>query len=1137
MNVTDLTDPIVVVVPDDWAEEPSARRLAGACGAPLLPHNAFDQALFRGHRVIACGNMANNAAVAWLYNARRCFVDTLFPGGDHYLLTSIRDPLGHGPGAVVAGASSEAGLDAAVAELIRIVEAAGGLPRRVSARRLPGLPEPPADSELDELVRRDLALWDGGWVASPFRGGRLKTYLWNHYLSGHESWGRLVAAIFAGSIQPWREQRLRHPDEYHDFFHLDQFIHLWELVEDDPVYEPAHRRAVVEMLVELLRQLAGLFYLREEVNPDGLPRQNHVTFVGLNLAAGHDYLSRRHGIAEFEAAARRVERIFEGQASGYKPNDDGGVGYVWLTPRHTNDYLLARGDHRFVDGGPVADLCRLAAITTDNLRSEVGYGDTSGFSAFESGGWREHLWPLLASLGRARDPGHLWLLNWLAEGKRPTLDQGLESWRATVEATPEAFALEGVEPKLPGELLGVTTLALPEAARRWVEAAAPESYRPVPGERYFDKLCLRPGFSPDDEYMLLEGVGTFCHGHEDTNAILRLTWRNRAWLADGDYIRAAPRFHNSVTVQRDGVGVLEPPGAGVVIPPLARLTMERDEEDWGLVQSEAPGYNGLDWRRSLVWRKGRYLVVLDELLCREPGDYRCRCLWRVIGDISAGEDRLRLRQGDVELSLICADGSTGEVVEDPGGPWGGYPHHRGPLHVAHRKIARRLRAGESILFAHVFTPLGQIQVKPLGPGRIRIRDGGEEATVLLGAGRPEVETRRIPATVPSTRGPAVRPAPAAAPRSAHPPAAPASARGFAASPPIWERRLDAGAIGPLAISKSPETVHLLAGGETGEVVSLDAGSGADVWRVKLDSPASALLWADIDADGVPEALVGSAASELIVLDGGSGRERWRRPMRNLYGAESPVTALAVADLEGAGDLSLLAGTAGWYVNVFTPGGAAKWAQWIRYHVITALEAADTDGDGRAEVIVGTTYSTPLTVHDFDGAFRWSTLEQVGAEGNATTPRRGIHLTRMRLSDLNGDGIREIVYGTEDGWLFAVEPRAGEELWQLNVVGEVAALEVLPGGVVAANGFGDLYCLDPDGTLRRHSHPCEWVRASTRLEDDLVLAAEGGRLLRVNAAGELIGASWTGGEVRRLAAAGRHLVCVLDDGRMAAHSFE
>ena len=206
-----------------------------------------------------------------------------------------------------------------------------------------------------------------------------------------------------------------------------------------------------------------------------------MTFIGLNLAAGHDYLSRRHGITEFAAAARRVERIFEGQASGYKPNDDAGVGYVWLTPRHTNDYLLAGGDYRFVDGGPVDDLCRLAAVTTDNLRSEVGYGDSSGFSAFERGGWRLHLWPLLASLWRTRDPGHLWLLNWLGEGKRPNLTHGMESWRASVGATEEGFTLEGVEPELPGELLGVTALELPEAARRWVGASVPEGYRPAPG--------------------------------------------------------------------------------------------------------------------------------------------------------------------------------------------------------------------------------------------------------------------------------------------------------------------------------------------------------------------------------------------------------------------------------------------------------------------------------------------------------------------------------------------------------------------------------------------------------------------------------------------------------------------------------
>ena len=78
-HLIDLSDPTVVVVPDGWAEEEPARRLADACGAPILSHGGFDESLFRDHHVIACGNMADNAAVTRLYNARRCFADTLFP--------------------------------------------------------------------------------------------------------------------------------------------------------------------------------------------------------------------------------------------------------------------------------------------------------------------------------------------------------------------------------------------------------------------------------------------------------------------------------------------------------------------------------------------------------------------------------------------------------------------------------------------------------------------------------------------------------------------------------------------------------------------------------------------------------------------------------------------------------------------------------------------------------------------------------------------------------------------------------------------------------------------------------------------------------------------------------------------------
>ena len=1127
----------IIVVPDELAEEPLMQRLADACSTPLVAHRAFEPAAFAASHVIACGHMGNNAAITQLYNGRRCFVDTLFPGDDAYLVRSISDPMRHGFNAIVAGASNEAGLFAAVAALTAIIDASDGTLGRVYASRLERAPEPPSPAEFGALIDQDLATWDGGWVASPFRGGKLRSYLWNHYLTDHAAWGHLIAAIFAGSIEPWREQRRQAPEAYHDFFHLDLFIHLWDLVEDHPMYEAADRHAVVEMFTDLLGHLAGIFYLKEEINPDGLPRQNHATFIGLNLAAGHEYLSRCYGVTEFAAVSARIERLFEGQASGYKPNDDAGVGYVWHVPRHTLDYLLTRDDYRYLDEGHVTDLCRLLAITTDNLRSEVGYGDSSGFSAFESSGWHAHLWPLLASLWHSGDPTHLWLLNWLAEGRRPGLEHGLESWHATVLPADGGFVLPGVEARLPQDLLGITALRLPDAVLRWVAREVPVAHAPAPEARYFDKLCLRPSFSVDDEYLLLEGIGTLCHGHEDTNAILRLTWKGRAWLADGDYIRAAPRFHNSITVQRDGVGVLRSPGDGLVIPPLARLMTQRSDGHGGLVQSMVVGYNGLDWRRDLVWRSGRYIAVVDELTCTEPGDYSCRCLWRVVGDVRAATGGVRLQQGDAELFVLHADDvndahTTREIVEDGGGAWGGYPHHNGPLHVIHQKTDRYLDAGESIRFLHVFTPREGITVDRCGPGLMRITDGDDATIVGVTSGGEAGDTAAAepPAELTAEMASWV-PVGAGGGGLADPPAI-----HIAPALPRW-RRSASEAIGPIALFEEGGDQRVLIADATGGLECVAASDGQQAWRVTLSSPAFVLQARDIDGDGFAEILVGTAASEVIVLDGSTGRQRWRRPLKNLYDTPAPATTLCVADLEGDGELSVLVGTAGWFVNVFQPDGTPKWANWFRYHVITALAAADVDGDGRAEVIVGNTYSTPLTVHEFDGAFRWSTLEQVGAEGNATTPRRGIGLTHLRLADLDGNGRQEILYGTEDGWVYAVDAADGAGVWQLNIVGKVVALEGMPAGIMVANEFGDLYTLRHDGHVSARVHVSEWIHAAVRSGDDLIIANELGQLLRYDATGTRAGAIQADGKVEQLHCTGHDLICALGDGSICSYRME
>ncbi len=1140
---TRLDEPVVIVVPDDLVDDKQMRRLADACTAPILPQEAFDNSAFAEAHVITCGHLANNKAIERLYNGRHCFVDTLFPGGDDYLVRSINDPFGSGHNAIVAGASSVAGLERAVTALTDQIAASHDVVDRVHAHRLEESPQRPNRSSVDELIAKDLAMWHGGWVASPFRGGKLKSYLWHQYLDDDKIWGRLISGIFSGSMELWLDQRRREPSAYHDFFHLDQFIHLWDLVEDHPAYSPTDRQAVVEMFSELLRHLAGLFYLREEVNPDGMPRQNHATFIALNLAAGHEYLSRRYGITEFAQISERVERIFAGQALGYKPNDDGGVGYVWHTPRHTLDYWLRRDDYRYLDDGHVSDLCRLLAITTDNLRSEVGYGDSSGYTAFERAGWQAHLWPMLASVWRNKNPEHLWLLNWLAQDKMPGIDHALESWHASVLHTDGGFSVPGIESALPEDLLGVTALPLSDSVLRLVAHGAPTAHQPDGKSRYFDKLSVRPGFDADEEYLLLEGIGTLCHGHEDTNAILRLSWKGRAWLVDGDYIRAAPKFHNSVTVQRDGVGVLESPGDGLVIPPLARLLTEHSHSDGGTVQSEVVGYNGVDWRRNLIWRRGRYIAVVDEMRCTEAGEFSCRCLWRVVGDVTQTQELVGLRQGDVQLFVHNADGSVREIVDD-GAVWGGYPHHDGHVHVVHQKTSRRLKVGESIVFLHLFTPHDSVSVQPCGQSRMRILDGeetrivgvGEDGSVIDVVGD-DIEPGKDVAPGDDVEraellSPSVKAGESAAGISTGEIKPGKIKRAEIAQSTLakacWQRSIVDSA-GPIALFDDEDDSRLIVADAEGGLICASLDDGSEIWRVTLPSPASVLRTADIDGDGTAEVLVGMTAAEFSVLDGATGTERWRQPLKNLYDSKAAATVVRVADLEGDGQLSVLVGTAGWFVNVFTTDGTPKWAQWFRYHVITAVEAADVDGDGRAEVIVGNTYSTPLNVHEFDGTFRWSTLEQVGAEGNATTPRRGIGLTQLRLSDLDGDGRQEIIYGTEDGWLFAVDPLAGEEIWQHNVVGKVVGLEVTQTGVIAANEFGDVYVLSKSGEITTHRHVSEWIRETTRSADGMLLAIEGGDVLQLDASGLVTGSQRVPSEIRQLHADPRRIVCLLDDG--------
>lgn len=1171
--VTDLSAETIVVVPDDLAAAPPILRLQRAVGAKggrhpdIVPQKDFSAAFFRDVQVIACGNMVDNAALRRLYTARCCFADTFFPGGSGYFIKSISDPFGHGKNSIAIGASTREGLFAAFSVFEdRVRTSEGSLGRVHAAQFRHPLPPFPDESHLERMIQAELDAWGGGWQASPFRGSNLQSYAWYYYLTDHPVWGRAIPPIFAGSLAPWRAERRDRPEAYHCLFNLHSLIHLWDLIEDSLLYTDQDRRKVVEMFGELLRHQASLFYLDEEVNPPGEIRQNHTTFLALNLAVGHDYLLKRYGIQEFAPAAKATERIFAGQADCYKPNDDGGVGYAWLVPRETLYYLLYKNDYRYIANGQVADLCKFAVLTTDNMRSECNYGDTAGYSLFSREGWEGRLGPLLVSTWHTRNPQHLWMLNWLGVGKTPSLSHVLSGLYAAIEWEEGRFALKGCKPEEPADLLGICPMELPEPARRWVRSHAPAPHRPDPSKCYFDKLSLRRNFAPEDEYLLLEGVGTFCHGHEDSNAIIRLTWKNRAWLGDGDYIRAAPKFHNALVVIRDGMGVLEPPGEGGLIPPLAALNYASEGPDFGLVQTEAAHYNGVDWRRNVFWGKGRFFAVIDQALCRTPGAYHCRCLWRLLGEVEQEGPVVHLHQQGKTFYLHSGGGVEQEVVVDPHEKdrWKTYPYADGIFRVLHQKSTRTLQPGESLTYLNLLTPHAELSIERLGELAAKVVDGPR--TTLLGVGpvrlgEMEIEARMfalsLEGDVLTLQGverlgfgdrahweefkgelqtldlwgsalaqrlrEVMTAAPAAAPRRVAP-SVPAVGRR-----PLhgWSRKISPAEVLDVAV----EDAAFLASTEDGRVVRLAVQDGAEVWACQLDEPATRLLLADVDGDGALEALAGMADSHLLVLEGQTGTERWRRRLKSLTGRGAKVSALAVADLEGSGRPSILAGNEGWYVNAFDPDGRSLWANWVHYHAITALAVADVDRDGRAEIVVGTEYSTPLNVHNSDGSCRWTTFEEVGSEGNATTPRRGIHLTCLQLSDVDGDGVQEIVYGTADGWIYAVEPLEGTEVWHSNIVGEVKGLIVLPEGIIAASEYGELYGFSPRGELRWRVGAAAWIRGIAPAGERIAVAADRGVLLVCDLRGARVGTVALEGEIRGLWPCGTSVVCSTVGGRL------
>lgn len=690
------------------------RELAAVTGGeiPIIDDQRLTDEQMGWFDLILLGDLNTNRVTARLYFNNYAFVDALFPGPGGHFIKTVVDPFGAGRSMILAAGSDAEGTRRAAERLAEIARRRGAkLPflHDAAAESLRTIVSP-ARQDVQRLNEENRRLFIESAGESAL--ARAYTYAKNYYFTNDSVWIDLYKGVlFYYADEARARDNWRFAPRLEFYFVLGALVETWKLIEYDPVFSDNDREKIRRLFSGLAQYLSQITYLTPRGNPSGEPRQNHTTFASLSLDAAYRYFSRE-GDPRAPAWKEVADRMLAGQARTHRADDDAGH-YGWYAPVHAWVYLMRHEPDRLADNRMIRNLGDLALMLTDNRLDELTHGDVpvyiperqisdlpaemvevSGRNSPGAPAIRpRYLGPVLSiAYFATRDPAYAWGYRWVTHGApaAPGVQLGI--------AVPLYAAPLPANPPPPGRFFGVKAMMLDEATLEQVASRVwDQRWVPRRGEPYFDKLSIRPSFNEQDEYLAMDGVSALAHGHEDANAVLRLTWKDRIWLADLDYNRTLPRYHNTIEIIRDG--------RTGVCPPFAVLRGRADFADVGLVSSRLEHYTGLHWTRNIVWLRGTCFVFIDHLEAAEQGDYDLRCRWRTLGEATLAEDgrRMDVRQPGASFHVVSADPSSLSIGRDAPAQndWRAYIYAEGGERILLERRRETLAPGASVSFANL----------------------------------------------------------------------------------------------------------------------------------------------------------------------------------------------------------------------------------------------------------------------------------------------------------------------------------------------------------------------------------------------------------------------------------------------------
>lgn len=720
---------------------PSCRKAAEAFQAGLkektgilLPLHSGADSVNPARHMIAIGNFMNNPAMTELYKKRASFYDADLPGASGYAVHTSPSPWNAGAKLLLVGFSRDQ--DASAALNAALDEIPAGAKRIGAIRKLKsnfGFPKPLTADSMTRLFARTMANPEGVMPPYAVVGDQGLAYA----LTGDTAYALAFKRGFALILERAKKAGDWVPETWtFVYFDLSRIILTWRMIEEDPVFSAGDRGLICRVLWGLGRfTMTGPAYLKPEWLPEGEMRQNHPLFLAFSQYMVRQYFKERFGRSDFDPMVPFYTNAFAGQEMHYMGNDNG-QGYLTLATTYAAAYLLHAGRTAFLEQGVQSRTADGRVITIDNLKSLVTYGDIGIYYPAVKSGFIEGPALTLAAWA-GRDGACQWIYRWMTPAA-PSMDGRtlcLGAW------------VSDVAPVYPSRYCGIFALSADTGVLRFAASRTllPEHIAD-PQRSWLDKLSMRRAFDPEAEYLMLSGLSTLSHSHFDGNTINRLTWKRRIWLFEMDQFRPHAKHHNGVTIVRNGL-------SGEV-PPLTELLFTHESDSMGITGTRVNRWNGADWTRFILWRKGRFFAVLDRVAARESGRYRLNCRFRSRGEATLKDDVWTVAQGDHSLRLTVADDAVRSLEFEPDEikrNWKDYPYGRG-TEILRRNREAELSPGGNYDFASLLTvdsvtrPASPGLIKA-GPGLYRVESRDAEGLILLRGGMLPAGIERLEADV------------------------------------------------------------------------------------------------------------------------------------------------------------------------------------------------------------------------------------------------------------------------------------------------------------------------------------------------------------------------------------------------------